>query len=155
MSRTDVFDKIFSFDANDEFQQISFADGLLEFKFTNNFDIDLTNILVEIYSVDENQSTYPLNSYNISSLNAGEEFFNQFVLNGKFMTGNIRVSITNIDIPAQISEFTVNYEDALVASILMKDIQLQNATVLLPSQDILNEDTTFNFDFDGAELALA
>lgn len=152
VSRTDVFDKIFSFDANDEFQQISFADGLLEFKFTNNFDIDLTNILVEIYSVDENQSTYPLNSYNISSLNAGEEFFNQFVLNGKFMTGNIRVSITNIDIPAQISEFTVNYEDALVASILMKDIQLQNATVLLPSQDILNEDTTFNFDFDGAEL---
>ena len=151
--RTDVIQKTIEYDASDNFHLINFAQGTLDFTLRNNFDINLTNIIIEIFSTEDDASIIPLNTFNISTLNAGGIYAESIDLASMTMTGNIRVSISNVDIPAQSPTFVVNYEDDLVASVLIKDIKLQDATVILPNQELVNEDTTFVFNVgNGAEL---
>ena len=147
--RTDVVDKTIPYDATDDFHLITFADGDLELTFSNNFDINLSNVIIDIYTLNDVGSTIPVNTFNIANLSAGQTYFESIDLSGKTMSGNIQVSISNVDIPAQSSSFIVNYSDELVASVLIKDIQLQEATVILPNQELIDEDTTFVFNAAG------
>lgn len=147
-----VLNKTITHDASDDFQEINFANGILKLTLINGFDVDLSNIIIDIYSEDNGQN-FLLNTFNIANLNAGSTYLSEDVdLSGEFMTGNIIVSILNIDIPAQTNAFIVNYSDELVANVDIMDIQLDEAIVILPYQELINEDTSFVFDAGGALL---
>lgn len=149
--RNDVLNKTITHDASDDFQEIKFANGILKLTLSNGFDVDLSNIIIDIYSVDNGQNL-PLNTFNITNLNAGNTFSDEVNLFGKLMTANIEVSISNVDIPAQTNAFIVNYSDELIAQVDIMDIQLDEAIVILPNQELINEDTSFVFDAGGALL---
>ena len=149
--RNDVLNKTITHDASDDFQEIKFANGILKLTLSNGFDVDLSNIIIDIYSVDNGQNL-PLNTFNITNLNAGNTFSDEVNLSGKLMTGNIEVSISNVDIPAQTNAFIVNYSDELVAQVDIMEIQLDEAIVIMPNQELINEDTSFVFDAGGALL---
>ena len=147
----DVLNKTITHDASDDFQEIKFANGILKLTLSNGFDVDLSNIIIDIYSVDNGQNL-PLNTFYIANLNAGSTYSEEIDLSGKLMTGNIEVSISNVDIPAQTNAFIVNYSDELVAQVDIMDIQLDEAIVILPNKELINEDTSFVFDAGGALL---
>ena len=137
--------KTITHDASDDFQEIKFANGILKLTLSNGFDVDLSNIIIDIYSLDNGQNL-PLNTFYITNLNAGNTFSDEVNLSDKLMTGNIEVSISNVDIPAQTNAFIVNFRsDELLAQVDM-EIQLDEAIVIMPNQELINEDTSFVFD---------
>jgi hypothetical protein len=146
----DVNDTI-SHDASGDFERITFNDGVLELTLTNNFDIDLSNVKIKVFSKSlDSQAEFLLNQFEFIALASGASEMLSVNLNGKTMSKDVRVQMISVGIPSQNPAFTVNYDDKLIADVFIKEIGLENAKLILSNQELINDDTTFTFNFDGA-----
>jgi hypothetical protein len=141
-----VITKTLEYDATDDFHSITFAEGTIEMTLKNEFSFDLSNINITVQAQEQDIN------FNFPYLSAGQTEIQNFDLLGKTLDGLIEVSVTNVDIPNQSNLFNFSPQDSLLLFVAIKDIEFQEADVILPNQELLNEDTTFVFDAGGALL---
>ena len=143
---TNVITKTLEFDATDDFYSITFAEGTMEMTLKNEFGFDLSNINITVQAEDQNIN------FNFPYLTSGQTEMQNIDLLEKKLEGLIEVSITNVDIPNQNNLFNFSLQDSLLLFVAIKDIKFQEADVILPNKELINEDTTFVFDAGGAQL---
>ena len=141
-----VITKTLEYNATDDFHSITFAEGTIEMTLKNEFSFDLSNINITVQAQEQDIN------FNFPYLSAGQTEIQNFDLLGKTLDGLIEVSVTNVDIPNQSNLFNFSPQDSLLLFVAIKDIEFQEADVILPNQELLNEDTSFVFDAGGALL---
>jgi len=141
-----VITNTLEYDATDDFYSITFADGTIELAIKNEFSFDLSNINITVQAQSQDIN------FDFPYLSAGQTDTQTKDLSGKTLDGLIEVSITNVDIPSQNNLFNFSSQDSLLLFVAINDINFDEADVILPSQELINEDTTFVFDAGGALL---
>jgi len=141
-----VITNTLEYDATDDFYSITFADGIIELAIKNEFSFDLSNINITVQAQSQDIN------FDFPYLSAGQTDTQTKDLSAKTLDGLIEVSITNVDIPSQNNLFNFSSQDSLLLFVAINDINFDEADVILPSQELINEDTTFVFDAGGALL---
>ena len=147
-----IDDLVLDYDASSNFQEILFADGVIELNILNEFPVDLTNISLLLSSVNGSGQSSLVDIVTIDELPAFQSVTEEVDMQGKFLSSSIEIVILNADLPAVQSDFTVDYQSEFVISMLIKDIEVQSANVKIPYKELVNQDTLVDFDFGNASL---
>ena len=147
-----IDDLVLDYDASSDFQEILFADGVIELNILNEFPVDLTNISLLLSSVNGSGQSSVVDIVTIDELPAFQSVTEEVDMQGKFLSSSIEIVILNADLPAVQSDFTVDYQSEFVISMLIKDIEVQSANVKIPYKELVNQDTLVDFDFGNASL---
>lgn len=140
----------FPIDANDYFEEMTFNDGYVDLKIINQLPTDLSNVQLELRN--ENDITNII-SMTIPVLASGETAMETASLAGQTLLGNLEAEIINADVVGTApNSVTINYSDALIAEITIRDIDLQEGIAIFPSQQIFDEDTVVAFEIGDVRL---
>ena len=139
-------------DASNYFEEMTLNDGILTVSLHNGFPSDLANINMVLRNSGTNsdiiQITLPL-------LPTGYTHQESVSLIGKTLYGELEVEIINIDMVGTSNMVIINYEDALIADITIKNIVPFEGIAIFPDQQIFHEDTVVAFDIKNAWLTEA
>ena len=136
-------------DANQYFEVMTLSEGFLDVTITNNLPTDLSNL--EIILRNQNAQTNIL-QMSISLLPTGTSQTESVSLAGQTLDGDLEVEILNVDLVGTAGPVAINYTDALVAEILIRDIVPLEGIAIFPEQQVFEEDTVVAFDIDDAWL---
>ena len=147
-----INDEQLDYDASSSFEEILFADGLIEISISNEFPITLTNVSLLLRSTNSLGQSAIVGLVSVDEIPSNQSITKEIDAQGKKLSSDIEIAILNADLPAVQSDFTVDYLAKFEVSILIKDIEIQNAIVDLPYKELVNEDTLVDFDFGQASL---
>ena len=147
-----INDEQLDYDASSSFEEILFADGLIEISISNEFPITLTNVSLLLRSTNSLGQSAIVGLVSVDEIPSNQSITKEIDVQGKKLSSDIEIAILNADLPAVQSDFTVDYLAKFEVSILIKDIEIQNAIVDLPYKELVNEDTLVDFDFGQASL---
>lgn len=124
-----------------EFTEVTFSEGMLDIKITNNWPIDLTNLIIEIRNNGDNSLIGTLTYPNIAS---GSNSTESIDLTGKTMSNQINTVITNIESPGSLTPVPIDLSDELQVDVNTSGLKVSGGSATFPSQAVLDE--TFNVD---------
>ena len=140
----------FPIDANDYFEEMTFNDGYVDLKIINQLPTDLSNVQLELRN--DNDITNII-TMTIPVLASGETAMETASLAGQTLLGNLEAEIINADVVGtEPNSVTIDYSDALIAEITIRDIDLQEGIAIFPSQQIFDEDTVVAFEIGDVRL---
>mgnify|MGYP001226333883 CR=1 FL=1 len=136
-------------DASEYFETMTLYNGNLNFKFTNNFPTDLSNIVFSLYNAN-NQNL--IANINISMLQSGETYSETLSVAGETIDYLMTGIIHNIDLEQSNGLVLINYDDDIISNISISDIQIMEATAYFPNQLLHQELVEQSFDIGSARL---
>lgn len=141
-----------SVDASSYFEEMTLNEGILTISLYNGLQSDLANINIVLRNVGSNsdiiQITLPL-------LPTGNTHQESVDLTGETLYGSLEVEIINIDMVGTGNMVVIDYEDALIADILISNIVPFEGIAIFPDQQIFHEDTVVAFEIENAWLTKA
>lgn len=141
----------FPIDANEYFEEMTFIEGFIDLKIMNQLPTDLSNVELVLRNENANSSII---SMTIPYLASGQTAIESASLAGQTLMGNLEAEILNADIVGTApNSVTINYSDALIAEITIRDIDLQEGIAIFPSQQIFDEDTVVAFEIGDVRLS--
>ena len=147
-----VLTDVFPLDASNYFEEMTLNNGILTVSLHNGFPSDLANINMVLRNIGSSsdiiQITLPL-------LPTGITHQESVSLIGKTLYGELEVEIINIDMVGTSNMVIVDYDDALLADITIKNIVPYEGIAIFPDQQIFHEDTVVSFDIENAWLTEA
>ena len=140
----------FDIDANEYFEEMTFNDGYIDLKITNELPTDLSNVQLLLRNKNDDSNII---SMVIPLLGSGETAIETTSLAGQTLLGNLEAEIVNADIVGTSpNTVSIDYSDALTAEIVIRDIDLQEGIAIFPSQQIFDEDTVVSFEIGDVKL---
>jgi hypothetical protein len=147
---SDLLNDTFPIDANEYFEEMTFTEGYIDLKIVNNLPTDLSNVVLELRN--ENASNNII-SMNIPLLQSGATEIASESLAGQTLLGNLEVEIISADIVGTApNAVNIDYSDALISEIKIRDIELYEGIAIFPTQQIFDEDTVVSFQLDDIKL---
>lgn len=147
---SDLLNDTFPIDANEYFEEMVFTEGYIDLKITNDLPTDLSNVVLELRNKN---TTNSIISMTIPLLESGTTEMTTESLAGQTLFGDLEVEILNADIVGTSpNSVTINYADALVSEVKIRDIELYEGTAIFPTQQIFDEDTVVSFQLDDVKL---
>ena len=140
------------YDASSSFQEILFANGMVEINIFNGFPFTLTNLSLLLKSTNSLGQSSIVEIISVDEILPNQSITEEINMQGKKLSSSIEVVILNADLPAVQTDFTVDYFAEFEVSILIKDIEIQNAIVEVPYKELVNKDSIIDFDFGHASL---
>ena len=140
------------YDASSSFQEILFANGMVEINIFNGFPFTLTNLSLLLKSTNSLGQSSNVEIISVDEILPNQSITEEINMQGKKLSSSIEVVILNADLPAVQTDFTVDYFAEFEVSILIKDIEIQNAIVEVPYKELVNKDSIIDFDFGHASL---
>lgn len=150
-SYSGLLNDTFPIDANEYFEEMTFIEGFIDLKIINQLPTDLSNVELVLRNENANSSII---SMTIPNLASGQTAIESASLAGQTLMGNLEAEILNADIVGTApNSVTINYSDALIAEITIRDIDLQEGIAIFPSQQIFDEDTVVAFEIGDVKLS--
>ncbi|MGC6470211.1 MAG: hypothetical protein ACON4E_02950 [Flavobacteriales bacterium] len=150
-SYSGLLNDTFPIDANEYFEEMTFIEGSIYLKIINQLPTDLSNVELVLRNENANSSFI---SMTIPNLASGQTAIESASLAGQTLMGNLEAEILNADIVGTApNSVTINYSDALIAEITIRDIDLQEGIAIFPSQQIFDEDTVVAFEIGDVRLS--
>ncbi|MGC6489798.1 MAG: hypothetical protein ACON5E_00775 [Flavobacteriales bacterium] len=150
-SYSGLLNDTFPIDANEYFEEMTFIEGFIDLKIINQLPTDLSNVELVLRNENANSSFI---SMTIPNLASGQTAIESASLAGQTLMGNLEAEILNADIVGTApNSVTINYSDALIAEITIRDIDLQEGIAIFPSQQIFDEDTVVAFEIGDVRLS--
>ncbi len=147
---SDLLNDTFPIDANEYFEEMTFIDGFIDLKINNQLPTDLSNVQLELRNKNESTSIVTMN---IPLLPSGQTAIETASLAGQTLSGDLEAEILSADIVGTSpNSVTIDYSDALIAEIVIRDINLQEGIAIFPSQQIFDEDTVVAFEIGDVRL---
>ncbi len=147
---SNVINDVIPVDANEYFESMMLSSGFLDLSITNNLPSDMTNISLSIQNEGETETILEMN---IALLATGETATMTVPLDGMTLYGNLEINVTNADLVGTGTEpVLIDYQDALITEMTIRDIVLLEAFAVFPSQEIFNEDAEIALEIDDTEL---
>ena len=147
---SNLLNETFPIDANEYFEEMTFSDGQLDLTIDNGLPTDLTNVIIELRNEGETNNIITMN---IPFLPSGESEITTESLAGQTLFGNLEAEIISADIVGTAPvPVTIDYSDALIAKIVIRDIELLEGIAIFPSQEIFDEDTVVAFEIGDVKL---
>jgi hypothetical protein len=120
-------------DGSEYFETMTLSNGYLVITITNNFPTDLANVhiilLNEINLSTIADFTYPL-------IPSGTSLADSVDISGQTLDKNIIAIIENMDLNASNGSVGINYEDAIITTISLTQLVINQATAFFPEQEI-------------------
>ncbi|MCB0395887.1 MAG: hypothetical protein KDD36_04510 [Flavobacteriales bacterium] len=124
-------------DANSIFESVTLIDGWMDIILDNQLPIDITNLTFELKN-QANGTVIALKTFPL--VPAGQVVKDSVDLAGKTVYGDLFGKIVNMDSPGSNGvPVPIDTNDALIATILVRDLNPYSATAVFPDQDIVNE----------------
>ena len=140
----------FPIDANAYFETMTFSEGYIDLSIYNGLPTDLSNLVLELRNKDDINTII---SMNVPLLSSGQTEIASESLAGKTLFGDLEVEILNADIVGTSpNAVDIDYQDALKAEIIIRDIKVQEGIAIFPTQEIFNEDTVVSFNIGDVKL---
>ena len=147
---SNLLNDTFPIDANEYFEEMTLNDGYVDLKIINQLPTDLSNVQLELRN--ENDITNII-TMTIPLLESGQTAVETASLAGQSLLGNLEAEIINADVVGTApNSVVIDYSDALIAEITIRDIDLQEGIAIFPSQQIFDEDTVVAFEIGDVRL---
>ena len=147
---SNLLNDTFPIDANEYFEEMTLNDGYVDLKIINQLPTDLSNVQLELRN--ENDITNII-TMTIPLLESGQTAVETASLAGQSLLGNLEAEIINADVVGTApNSVVIDYSDALIAEITIRDIDLQEGIAIFPSQKIFDEDTVVAFEIGDVRL---
>ena len=133
-----------------EFSSVNFTAGTLTLTVTNNWPIDLNNLILEIKNSDNSvlgTVTYP-------SIPAGTSLAKSIDLTGKTMDNAIKANIVNIESPGSggpLVTVPISLADDIAINIASTSLAVSGGTAIFPSSQVLNDVISVDMDLGNGE----
>ena len=139
----------FNINASEYFETMTLIDGVLIFEIKNQLPTDISNVDCSlINSVNQNV----IATFNFPLITSGSSQIDTVSLAGLTIDKNIEAIINNIDVNASNGNITINYSDALISKIKLKNLQINEATAYFPEQEVSQTLTETIFDLGDAQI---
>ena len=128
---------------------MTLIDGVLIFEIKNQLPTDISNVDCSlINSINQNV----IATFNFPLITSGSSQIDTVSLAGLTIDKNIEAIINNIDVNASNGNITINYSDALISKIKLKNLQINEATAYFPEQEVSQTLTETIFDLGDAQI---
>lgn len=143
----------FLVDGSEYFQEITLNEGVLEITVDNGFPIDVENVE---YAVVNNISVDTVTAGVFPLIAANTVVTDSVDLSGKKVEGLLDVSLV-LDVPGTGFGFVpINYEDAIVTTIKLRDLKIYSAMAIFPAQNIIeHREVVYLEDMEDMEVTSA
>lgn len=125
-------------DATQYFQTATLQSGFIDIEFINGMPIDFTNIILEIKNEFNGQvviqDTFPV-------VHANSSEFHTKPLAGLTIYGNMLGTVM-FESPGSAGDVTIDTNMAIIANITVRDLSIESATAIFPTQNIVDEGNT-------------
>lgn len=144
----------FTVDASSFLTTATLENGFMDVKIVNGFPVEIQNVTYEIRNQSDNSLIL---TDNYPSIPAGDSVFSSTDLSGTTIEGVLEITITNMDIQSSGGAFVpIDTNDAITASVTLRDMQVSAATAIFPEQTIVdNTDSVALLGMDDVELKFA
>ena len=139
-------------DASSYFEEMTLKEGLLTVSLYNGLPSDLANINMVLRNEGSNSNIIQII---LPLLPTGSTHQQSIDLSGETLYGALDVEIINVDMVGTSNMVVIEYEDALIADILISNIVPFEGIAIFPDQQIFQEDTVVAFDIENAWLTEA
>lgn len=139
-------------DASSYFEEMTLKEGLLTVSLYNGLPSDLANINMVLRNEGSNSNIIQII---LPLLPTGSTHQQSIDLSGETLYGALDVEIVNVDMVGTNNMVVIEYEDALIADILISNIVPFEGIAIFPDQQIFQEDTVVAFDIKNAWLTEA
>lgn len=135
-------------DATDYFQTATFQSGYIDIEFDNGMPLDFTNVYLEL----RNQQTQDIILQDTFLLiPANGNVMHTKSLAGLTISGNMEGSVS-FESPGSAGAVIIDTSMAMVVNITVRDIALESATAIFPSQNIVEQGETASFNAGSIQL---
>ncbi|MFH2142708.1 MAG: hypothetical protein ABIJ97_09815 [Bacteroidota bacterium] len=136
-------------DATQYFQTAIIQNGFIDIEFINGMPIDFTNIIMEIKN-ESNGSVVVQDTFPVVHANGSE--FHTKPLTGITVEGYMLGSIM-FESPGSVGNVTIDTSMAIVANITVRDLSIESATAIFPTQNIVDQGDVTSFSLNDIQLS--
>lgn len=143
----------FDIDATSYFETMTLDSGWLDLYFDNGLPIDITNFH---YRLRNKYDSAIIAENTIPIIPAGTTVKDSASLAGKTVEGTLVGKIINMDSPGSYGqEVLIDTNDALIVTLVARDLKPISATAIFPAQNIIDKDEELVFSIPDVDLAEA
>ena len=138
-------------DLTDYFQTITVIDGYIDIEFDNGMPIDFEKVAMELRN-HSNSLVILQDTFDLVPAFSSESHSRSIA--GKTIEGNLDATVM-FESPGSSGDVTIDTSMAMEVTIRVRDVSIESATAVFPSQNIVDQGSTTSFNNNDIQLTYA